>query len=451
MENKQQIIKSGVIVYNLFMVLAAIVFVIFTLSVTIYWAIVLGVLIASVVLLFAFLMWYGARRAAIGYCLVWTVVMIVASDVSLRYREGIWTGFRFDSELGWYPIANQRDVSMESRGGTYRVSTDTLGHRNEIAYPRDRRLPVVLQGDSNAFGFGLELDDTFCAVFTRASGEACFNLGVPGYDAQHYYFQFEAITRRFAARTRIILFNVGNDFTLSALESPYLIPRPYLFREGRVTNTVTELSSPFKKQVYGHHFIPPYAEFDDGMDTVSLGRDWGRSVPEWMEELRLPTFAIELFYPRIVKLYYRFFDKERIATGKRLNPYYPRWLLLRPEYWPEPFNHYRADFEALFSAIAAQPHDRLVIVMLPMRTQVLTSDDTLTDMFARDGHGPKHIDRSALNRFVSELGSRLGVTVVDSLETFRAHENPRSLFQADHHLSPVGMRLVVETVLREIS
>ena len=182
-------------------------------------------------------MWCGARRAAIGFCLVWTVVTIVASDVSLRYREGIWTGFRFDAELGWYPVANQRDVLMESKDGTYRVSTDTLGHRNEIVYPRDRRLSVVLQGDSNAFGFGLKLDDTFCAVFTRASGEACFNLGVPGYDTQHYYFQFEAITRRFAVRTRIILFNVGNDFTLSALESPYLIPRPYLFREGGATKT----------------------------------------------------------------------------------------------------------------------------------------------------------------------------------------------------------------------
>ena len=252
-------------------------------------------------------------------------------------------------------------------------------------------------------------------------------------------------------RTRIILFNVGNDFTLSALESPYLIPRPYLFREGGATNTVTELSSPFKKQVYGHHFILPYGEFDDGMATVSPGRDWGRSVPEWMAELRLPTFAIELFYPRIVEFYYRVFDKERIAVGKRLNPYYPRWLLLRPEYWPEPFNHYRAEFEALFSAIAAQPHDRLVIVMFPMRMQVLTSDDALADKFSRDGHGPEHIDRSALNRFVSELGSRLGVTVVDGLEAFRAHEKPGSLFQSDHHLSPAGMRLVVETVLREIS
>ena len=204
----------------------------FTLSVTVFWAVVLGVFIAIVILLFAFLMWCGARRAAIGFCLVWTVVTIVASDVSLRYREGIWTVFRFDAELGWYPVANQRDVLMESKDGTYRVSTDTLGHRNEIVYPRDRRLSVVLQGDSNAFGFGLKLGDTFCAVFTRASGEACFNLGVPGYDTQHYYFQFEAITRRFAVRTRIILFNVGNDFTLSALESPYLIPRPYLFREG---------------------------------------------------------------------------------------------------------------------------------------------------------------------------------------------------------------------------
>ena len=187
-----------------------------------------------------------------------------------------------------------------------------------------------------------------------------------------------------------------------------------------------------------------------------------------MAELRLPTFAIELFYPRIVEFYYRVFDKERIAVGKRLNPYYPRWLLLRPEYWPEPFNHYRAtDFEALFSAIAAQPHGpprnrnvsdadagpSTIIAPISRRSffdQVL-SDDALTDKFSRDGHGPEHIDRSALNRFVSELGSRLGVTVVNGLEAFRAHEKPGSLFQSDHHLSPAGMRLVVETVLREIS
>ena len=95
MENKQAIVKSCNIIYNIFLFFTTGVFVIFTLSVTVFWAVALGLLIAIVILLFAFLMWCGARRAAIGFCLVWTVVTIVASDVSLRYREGIWTGFRF--------------------------------------------------------------------------------------------------------------------------------------------------------------------------------------------------------------------------------------------------------------------------------------------------------------------------------------------------------------------
>ena len=346
MEISRSTVRSGLITFNICLFLTACIFIVFTTHLKTYLVVVFCVLFGLNVLLGGFLAWKGARRATLASSAIWLLLTFAASEVSLRHREGIWTGFRFDSQLGWYPIANQKNVSLESKDGTYRVTTDRLGHRNDLDYPADHRLSVVLQGDSNAFGFGLAQGETFCALFTEASGTPCFNLGVAGYDAQHYYFQFENIVRRYAVGDRIILFNVGNDFTMSALESPYLIRRPYLYRSGEKTEAVTDLPMPFKKQVYGHRFIAPYGMFDEGMQSVSTGRDWGRTAPEWLADLYLPTFIFELFYPRIIKLYNATFKSEEMAAGRRLNPYYPDWLLLRPEHWPQPYRRFRADFSA---------------------------------------------------------------------------------------------------------
>ncbi len=149
-----------------------------------------------------------------------------------------------------------------------------------------------------------------------------------------------------------------------------------------------------------------------------------------------------------MKLYYTTLRSEEIVAGRRLNPYYPDWLLLRPEHWPQPYSRFRADFEALFAAIAAQSHERLVVVLFPMRAQVFASDDELIELSVRLGGRPDDVDRNAIGRFVSELASRQGVTVIDCLELFRTHENPKLLYQSDNHLSAAGMRLVVEEVLR---
>jgi hypothetical protein len=412
-----------------------------------------GAAVCGVVLLLlsAFLAHQGAGRATRWAWLGWIVVALVASHVSLGAREGIWAGFRFDASLGWYPEADSTTDQETVVGGSFHVVTDALGHRNPWPYPADNHLPVLLQGDSNAFGFGLQADETFCAVYTERSGTRCYNFGVPGFDVQQYYLQYERVVRpRFTADRRVILLAFGNDYTLSALASPYLIPRPYLWRDGDTLATVQPPPLPFRKQVYGHHFIKPYAEYDAGLATVIVGRDWGRWMPPWFAALRLPAFVFEMAYPRALDAWYAAFAPDAIAAGQALNPYYPPWLMAAPEHWPEPYRAFRADFAALYAALAAQ-HPNTAVVAFPMRNQVLMDADASRQRLVDLGYPAEAFDRRAINRYLAGLARDNGVAFYDATDDLLADPDPRSLYQQrDEHLSPRGMRLVVERLLQRL-
>lgn len=381
----------------------------------------------------------GAARRLPRTLATWAVVFLASTHVALGYREGTFEGFRFDDTVGWLPKANLDGAQLEGPGHSYTVTTDSAGYRNRLPWPADGRLPVVLQGDSNAFGFGLEEPDTFCALWMTAGGEPCFNVGVSGFDPQHFYFQWPMLGPDARVGTRIILFNLGNDYALAAFDSPYLIPRPYLYLDGTEMRAVTDQPRPFRKQVYGHRFIAPYTAHDTAVDLVSTGRDWGRHVPALFAEFRLAAFLTEMVYPRLYGFYARTLPAEEQQARKRLNPYYPAWQLAPLADWPEPYKDFRRHFKALLAAIARQPAEETVVVLFPMRTQVIA--DEITSATAE----LERVDLTAMNRMVAEDARGAGMTVVDVTDTFRAHPDPRALFQSDYHLSPEGMRLVVAT------
>lgn len=447
-DNSKKTIFLAASILNLF--LLVLVFFFLKLCLVLRWEYVIYVVCALLLSFFAydFMRYKKCCKYANLIIISWIVIFLISSHIVLGKREGTWEGFRTDPILGWYPISNLVDHALKSKSGqTYLVSTDALGHRNSHDYPASRVLDFLLQGDSNAFGFGLETSDTFCDQLEKTLPNKCFNVGVPGYDPQHFYFQYEKLKETFKINTRIILFNIGNDYSMSALSTPYLIPRPsvYLNEHGDVLKS-DHIRLPFRKQVYGHHFLPPFSKYDPGMATISPGRDWGSWMPVWINKFRLGTFAFELFYPRIMKLFLIVFDPQALERGKALNPYYPDWQYYRFNYWPQPYSSYWPHFKALLKLISQQPAKRTIVVMFPTKVQVLSSRAYLVTSAEHQGNPTDAVEPFILQRMIGNELTRLGVTVVDTSPAFLKDPSPKSLYQVDYHLSPQGIRLVTQQV-----
>ncbi len=160
------------------------------------------------------------RNRFVALTLAASVLTVPLLEVGLHgYLAGIplMGESRPDAELGW----------------TGRLRSDA---RNDYGTPpyRDEEFVILLQGDSQAWGYGLSDAETVAARLEKELPNArCINAGVPGYDLQQYPTQAERLRVLYPVDRRILLVNVGNDYACSALQTPYLYPRPYLEQDGQ--------------------------------------------------------------------------------------------------------------------------------------------------------------------------------------------------------------------------
>ncbi len=119
----------------------------------------------------------GLRRGPWGWTLAWlALLLLVSNQLPLAGGQGrLWTGFEINPATGWYLQPNLHEMPLVStKGQTYPVTSDALGHRNQHPYPADGRLPYLVQGDSNLMGYGLEYADTLCEQLNRLAGAPLF-------------------------------------------------------------------------------------------------------------------------------------------------------------------------------------------------------------------------------------------------------------------------------------
>ncbi|MBI5162484.1 MAG: SGNH/GDSL hydrolase family protein [Magnetospirillum sp.] len=389
----------------------------------------------------------GRKRAVAIAAVAWAVVALVGGHVLVTRQSDFWQGFHLDAEVGWYPIANADGFSFEGGEGRYAATTDRFGHRNRLPYPADGRLPVLVQGDSNIFGFNLAGDDTFCRRWMARGGRDCFNAGVPGFGPHQYALQDRILARQgLRADRRLVVFNLANDFSLAALATPYLLPRPYHYLDGGEPRETGPVAHPFRRQVYGHHFIAPLAEYDHGLRTVTLGRDWA-NVPSAIESCPLAAYLLEKVGARLVAAYVHAFGRDAEIRGKIFNPYNPAWQIQAVEHWPAPYRAFLPHFDALIGRVAAGEMGPTTMVLMPMKEQVVPAARRLLTA----GMNAATVDIGALNRVVTAAARKHGVTVIDPTPAFMRHPDPDSLYQRDGHLSAAGMDLLVGETLTALA
>lgn len=407
----------------------------------------LGFTLINLLFLF-FLISNGFRLTAVASFVGWMVIGFSVSNFIIK--QHVWTIFEINELLGWQPQKNINSAQVKTGyGTTYTVSTDKYGLRNPLPYPGDKNLDFVIQGDSNVFGYGLNNTETLASVLTDLSGKNVYNFGVSGYDVNNFYFQYQLIRKKFSIDHRIIVFNLGNDFTASMFSTSYLLKRPYLSYENGHVVEITGNISRIKKQIYGYKFIEKFKSFDPLVEYCGVGRSWGDLAPDWISYFPIITFIIHNFSIRVVMpIKERMFSEDEIKTAEYLQPYYPDWLFLKKELWPQPYKDYSTDFEEIMRAVKNQ-NPELTIVYLPLIQQISDEKLEIIVQKLRDrGFKREDIDKLSMNKFLSQIGRNLNIRTIDCQSEFENHPDSKSLFQNDgQHLNAEGIKLLAHVLL----
>lgn len=443
--------KTYLILFNILLAVTAVTwdFLVFTVYPYDRWAaFVLTVMLVLDFLYLLFLFSKKIRKVALIFASIWAITALLTSNAILINKHSIWTGFEYDSSMGWYPLKNMNNMALQSLDGMYFVTTDKLGHRNQLPYLHD--LEYIVQGDSNLFGFGLREEESLCHKLNMLTGKRFYNFGVSGFDFCSYYFQYKHFAEKFNIKKRIIFFNIENDFTFSMFSSPYLIKRPYLENDKGIIKEFPHNTNALKRQVYGYKFTDKYKQFNPAVEPLAFGRAWGNICPEWVEMFPVFFFFAEKFYPKVFGLISYFYSAEKIENAAFLNPAVPVWLLLKKELWPQPYKDYADDFERIVSHLKKQ-NENIYICLFPMRAQVVSSDFNNTVNFLLNrGYNKKDIDRFSFNKYMADICLRNKIVLVDCTPDFYRNASAENFFQSGNHLSGKGIELCAKILVNEL-
>jgi hypothetical protein len=413
----------------------------FILALSVVWSLAAGLTLLLAVALSRRRLTWRQSGPIVGLWIVSTLSIsnFVVGCWQIDHR--LWSGFVFNARYGWYPEANLKQRCLAIPHGAYVASTDQWGHRNPLKYPSNHVLPAILQGDSNAFGFGLAEDETLSAVLNAMQPEQpIYNVGVPGFDLNHYYYQYAELAGRFEIKRRIIHWNIGNDFTLSALETPNFFRRPYLYVEDHAVRFAPNFQAPFPVQGYGQSFIPPYRAYDGLIHSIA--DDWADLYPAALIRQPLSRQLIRTYHPKICRL-----GELLSKRHPSLELYAPGWMLLKREYWPAPFDQYAKDLPLLLRALKQQ-NPRLTICLFPYREQVILEETAIKQReLLAAGYAAGDLEPLEFNRYFKAICEQESIELVDPTSQFLNAADPARLYQeGDQHLSAAGMRLCAEAL-----
>lgn len=302
----------------------------------------------------------GVRFATLIFLLSCGLAFALA-NLLLSGHDFLWKGFVLDHTCGWYPTKELNGYVLEAKAGNYySASTDELGHRiSEGANIENAEM--IFQGDSTLWGFNLANEETLPAILNREHQYKAYNMGVPGYDLNNIYFQYEKHRELVADKARVIWFNANNDFLATFMATTYHIKRPHLYFEGDEVVKRTDYANAIPFQAYGNHYNKAYAQYDY-LKANNDGYDWAWYAPRWSEHFPLILFAFYKCYPIWINIAGQeapTHDKPRIE-----------WALLEPySSWPEPYAQMARDMKRWIALFKAQSGS-LTLVYFPSTNEV---------------------------------------------------------------------------------
>jgi lysophospholipase L1-like esterase len=157
---------------------------------------------------------------------------VILRAVDLRelrdgYGKGYSLVYRYDAELGWFPIPNASSSFTGTR--TIAVRNNSLGLR-DIEHDRTPRPTALFLGDSFVWGYDVEANERFTELLRKdLPGMRIVNAGVSGYGTDQEYLLLQRIWGEIKPDVVVLMFCVGNDRidnTANVRNGGYL--KPYL-------------------------------------------------------------------------------------------------------------------------------------------------------------------------------------------------------------------------------
>jgi hypothetical protein len=130
-------------------------------------------------------------------------------DLRDGYGRGYPAIFRYDAELGWFPVANAAGPFQGSR--TFNVANNSLGLRD--AQLETTAGPTVLFiGDSFLWGYDVEAEDRFTELLRKDfPGLNIVNAGIPGYGIAQEYLLLRRLWDAIKPDVVVLVVCAGND------------------------------------------------------------------------------------------------------------------------------------------------------------------------------------------------------------------------------------------------
>jgi GDSL-like Lipase/Acylhydrolase family len=123
-------------------------------------------------------------------------------------------GYRYDSELGWFPAANES-------------GHNSLGLR-DIEYPRDKRPTILFLGDSMVWGLNINSAQRMTERLREQMPDyRIVNAGVSGYGTDQEYLLLQRLWSTFDPAIVVLIFTCTNDRADNSQNVRYFAYKPY--------------------------------------------------------------------------------------------------------------------------------------------------------------------------------------------------------------------------------
>ena len=375
----------------------------------------------------------------------------------LRY----WSAFVPDDDLAWRVRPNST-FEVEWYPGIKQTITSNSDGLRDTKNPEDidhDKTVVMLQGDSNILGFGIQSEELLSkhladSLANYDKGVEVINGGTSGYDLQHYVLQMEKLNERYQQDYNFIIFNMDNDYVSSLLSSSYLVSRPYYdLVDGELVHHDREFRVP--SQMRGLEYVRSLEEYDEDIAPF-----FARKKRPVLGGIVGQSFLAHALYSRFQSRYAgsrwsgskleKYLIGEKPAKTYSDSEYNRSSLLLNYFFylkeWPEPYIEGHKLISKLFEHYQRFDKTKTVVILMPAKGVIMEPEKT-KEMVVKYSEGKGEVDLEKFSRLMQTTLDNIGMDYINLEPLFKNHANRDELFLKNNdHISPVAHKMIADEI-----
>lgn len=334
------------------------------------------------------------------------VVVRVTVPIGNRGTELVF--FQYDELMGWTNKPGAHGT-LEIPASTTTVDINEQGQRDDLAAAEKTHRRIIVLGDSQTWGYGVEADERYTEAMEDALNEGTenvevINMGVSGYGTGQEYLLLRTHGLTYHPDVVVVGFysNDLGDNVETNNRNEFAYPRPILVRQDGAM-TIKNYPVPYRGPQW--------------QKTPSYYAQYPQPQRWLLEHSRLFYIVAKQLEPSMRNLLVKLGVVDEAGAG------------LGDE------AHWKATFAILndMAATLKQRDIKLVVAVIPARLHVAE-------------------DVTVIDEKMTVWGDDAGVTVVTMSDAFRAENLDTLYLKYDSHLSPAGHALageLIAEVLRE--